>query len=125
MTDIALMGDALSIWLDVKARGRTYRGEIRHRVPVIPTATRHGLLRTFPYHLDLLSTDGRPCPTAAALLVQTRVETLYREAVDESDGLTVEAIVEEIIEAHKASLDVEALGNALYLVKNAITALGK
>lgn len=117
--------DAVSVWVEIHVRGHHYVGELRHRVPVIPSASRFGGRSTWTWGHDPRSRDGRACPPGASRLVLARVERKFAETFDETDPTTVEVLLGEVIDAHTVEESVTSYLDAVSMLNSTLTVLGK
>lgn len=120
---ISVYGDSVSVWVEVKCRGQVYVGELRHRVPVIPSSSRYGGLSTWSWSLDLRTIDRKPAPPAAADLVKREVEMKYRDAFDESDPSTVELLIDEVTDAYTVESGVVAYRDVVAMLDGVLKTL--
>lgn len=120
---IGVYGDSVSVWLEVKCRGRLYVGELRHRVPVIPAPTRYGGMSTWSWTHDLRTIDRKPCPPGAADLVRGAIEGKYRDAFDESDPSTVELLIDEVTDAYSIEAGVVPYRDVVAMIDGALKTL--
>lgn len=122
---VTIHEDSVSVWLDLYCRGHHYVGELRHRVPVIPTPTRFGGRSSWVWGHDLRTIDRRPCPPAAADLARADIERKYREAFDESDPDTVEVLLDEVMQAHALESGLAAYRDVVAMLDGVLKALGR
>lgn len=119
---VRVEGDSIAFGVTVDFRGNTYRGVVRHRLPLVASVGNPFVFDSTPISTTV---EGKLLPSVAGALVTNGVAVIWSIAFDESSPTVVEALRDLAIQTHGLDVRGGKYRHALAMIESALVALDK